>query len=129
MHTSDLILDSLNLNELQILKGAELSTRLSMCPAAVSVGPTLVNLQIQALLVLVAPVSLLTPLAPTSFPRTARTFTQCLAVWLCRQDMMGFGAMQTGVETLTLPTKIIYASLGSTDCYVFVCMCVSLCHP
>lgn len=38
---------------------------------------------------------------------------------------MGFGVMQTGVETLTLPTKIICASLGSMDRYVFVCVPLS----
>ena len=41
---------------------------------------------------------------------------------------MGFGVMQTGVETLTLPTKIICASLGLMDWYVFVCVCTSVIH-
>lgn len=42
----------------------------------------------------------------------AATFTQCLAVWLCTGQGMGFGVTQTRVETPGLPMNaVIYGPL------------------
>lgn len=84
----------------QILKRAELSTHLSKCASSCECEPNSpINLQVQALLVLVAPVSPLTPLAP-AFP-SPNGEDRSHSAWLCGfvGRGMGFGVMQTGVET------------------------------